>query len=71
MLSITQIHIIANALPTALVSAFSNAAVLLINHSHHLACEYQVKYLSGLSQSGVTTALNNSTHCSSVIILCV
>ena len=34
--SITQIHIIANALPTALVSAFSNALVLLINQSHHL-----------------------------------
>jgi hypothetical protein len=35
--SITHIHIIANALPTALVSAFSNALVLLINQSHRLA----------------------------------
>jgi hypothetical protein len=35
--SITQIPIIAKALPTADVSAFSIAAVLLINHSHHLA----------------------------------
>jgi hypothetical protein len=35
--SITQIPIIANALPTALVSAFSNALVLLMNQSHRLA----------------------------------
>jgi hypothetical protein len=55
--SITQIHIIAKALPTADVSAFSRADVLLINPSPHVACEYHVNILLGLSQSGHTTAL--------------
>jgi hypothetical protein len=67
--SITQIHIIAKALPTADVSAFSNADVLFINQSHHLACEYHVKYLEGLSQSGITVALIISIPTSSVMIL--
>jgi hypothetical protein len=35
--SVIPIHINAKALPIAEVSAFSNAAVLLINPSHHLA----------------------------------
>jgi hypothetical protein len=56
---------------TALVSAFSRHACLLINQSHRLACEYPVKYLSGLLQSGVMTALNISIHGSSLMILCV
>jgi hypothetical protein len=63
------IHMKARALQTAELSAFSSAAVLLINHSHHLAWEYHVKNLLGLSQSGVTVALNTSIQGSSVIIL--
>jgi hypothetical protein len=47
----------AKALPTADVSAFSRADVLFINPSPHVACEYHVNILLGLSQSGHTTAL--------------
>jgi hypothetical protein len=67
--SMTPIHIIANQRQIEDVSAFSSAEVLFINQSHRLACEYPVKYLSGLLQSGVMVALNISIHGSSVIIL--
>jgi hypothetical protein len=69
--SVIPIHIKANALPIAEVSAFSSAAVLLIYHSHHFACAYPTKYLSGLSVSGVTIALNNSIWESEFSILSV
>ena len=67
--SMTPIPSRAKQRQTELVSAFSSAEVLFMNQSHRLACEYAVKYLSGLLQSGVTVALNISTHGSSVIIL--
>jgi hypothetical protein len=35
--SVIPIHMNHKALQIELLSAFSNAAVLLINHSHHLA----------------------------------
>jgi hypothetical protein len=58
--SITPIPIIANALHTADVSAFSNAASLFTNPLPHLACEYHVNILFGFSISGTTNALTIS-----------
>jgi hypothetical protein len=67
--SITQIHIIAKALPTADVSAFSRADVLLINPSHRLAWLYPVNILLGLSTSGTTNALIISiSHTDSLVV---
>ena len=49
----------AKALPTADVSAFSRADVLFINPSPHVACEYHVNTLLGLSQSGTYNCFDN------------
>jgi hypothetical protein len=50
----------ANALPTAEVSAFSRAEVLFMNQSPRLACEYHVNILLGFSISGTTNAFTIS-----------
>ena len=69
--SVIPIHMNHKALQIELLSAFSNAAVLLLNNSYRIDWEYHVKNLLGLSQSGVTVALNISIHGSSVITLWV
>jgi hypothetical protein len=59
----------ANALPTADVSAFSRADVLLINPSHRLAWLCHVNILVGSDTSGTTNALIISmSHTVSLVV---
>jgi hypothetical protein len=60
MLSITHIQAIAQALPTALVSAFSNALVLFIYHCHSISCASQVYLQVPIVNVALTTRIFSS-----------